>query len=90
MKDEGAPLHLAAIVASRPPWFRARLSMILVWPTTRGDWVAILHHAHYTTVQPGEIAPSRTNVTDPHDTQHILALDGADAAAVLQAQVRDL
>jgi hypothetical protein len=46
--------RLAAIVASRPLWFRARLSTILVWPTIHGGWTAILHYAHCTTVQPGE------------------------------------
>jgi hypothetical protein len=59
---------LADIVASRPPWFRARVSTILVWPTNHGGWAAILHYAHYTTVQRGEIAPPAINVTYPHDT----------------------
>ena len=80
---------LAVIVASRPPWLRARLSTILVWPTLYGGWTAILSYAHYTTVQPGETPPSDHNVTYPHDTHHPVAVDGADAAAV-QVQARDL
>lgn len=81
--------HLSSHVTRLAPWFRARLSTILVWPTTRGDWVAILRYAHYTTVQPGETAPPGINVTYPHDTHHPAVWDGADAAAV-QAQVQDL
>ena len=81
---------LADIVASRLPWFRARLSTILVWPTLHGGWTAILSYAHYTTLQPGETAPPGINVTYPHDTHHPVALDGADVAAVLGAQVREL
>jgi hypothetical protein len=79
---------LAAIVASRPPWHRARVSTILLWPTLHGGWTAILSYAHYTTVQPGETPPSDTNVTYPHDTHHPIALDGTDTA--VQAQARDL
>jgi hypothetical protein len=74
--------------ASRPPWFRARLSTILVWPPFQGGWTAILSYAHYTTVQPGETPPPDNNVTHPRDTHHPLALDGTDTA--VQAQVRDL
>ena len=81
---------LPDIVGSRLPWFRARLSTILVWPTTHGGWVAILHYAQYTTVQPGETPPPDMNPTYPHDTQHALALDGEEVAAVLGAQVRAL
>ena len=80
---------LAAIVASRAPWFRARLSTIVVWPNLHDGWTAILSYAHYTTLQPGETPPPDNNVTYPHDTHHPLALDATDAAAV-QAQVRDL
>ena len=82
--------RLAKIVTSRPPCFRARLSPILVWPTIHSGWAAILHHAHYTTIQPGETAPPGINVTYPHDAQCPVALDGANAAAALQAQVREL
>jgi hypothetical protein len=80
---------LADLVSSRPPWLRARLSTILVWPTLRGGWTAMLSYAHYTSVQPGETPPPDDNVTYPHDTHHPVAFDGKDAPAV-QAQVRDL
>lgn len=80
---------LADIVANRLPWFRARLSTILIWPILQGGWTAILSYAHYTTLQRGETPPSDNNVTYPHDTHHPLAFDGADAAAI-HAQVRDL
>jgi hypothetical protein len=90
LKRDGTPQRLADIVASRPPWCRARLSTILVWPTTRGDWAAILHYAHYTTLQPGETAPPGINVTYPHDTDHALTLDGENLAVALMAQVREL
>ena len=90
MTPEGTPQYLVEIVASRPPWFRVRLSTILVGPTTRRGWAAILHYAHYTTVKPGEAAPPGLNVTYPHDTHHPVALDGADIAAAVQAQVREL
>jgi len=89
MINHTAPQRLAAIVASRPPWFRARLSTIMVWPTIRRDWAAILHYAHYTP-QPGEAAPPGINVTYPHDTDHPVTLDGEDLAAAFQAQVREL
>jgi len=82
------PEPLAAIVASRPPWLRARLSTLLVWPTLYGNWTAILSYAHYTTVQPGETPPPDNHVTCPHDTHHPVAVDGGDAAAV-QAQAQD-
>ena len=49
--------RLSDIVASRTPWFRTRLSTIMVWPTIRRDWVAVLSYAHYTTLQLGETAP---------------------------------
>ena len=81
---------LAAIVAGRPPWFRARLSTILIWPTIHGCWTAILSYAHYTTVQPGETPPPDNNITYPHDTHHRLTVDGADVAAALHAQVQGL
>jgi hypothetical protein len=87
--QQDTPQCLADIVAGRPPWFRVRLSTILVWPTIHGGWTAILHYAHYTTVQPGETPPPDNSVTYPHDTHHPVALDGADATAV-QAQVQDL
>ena len=90
MKADGAPQRLSAIVASRPPWFRARLSTIMVWPTLHGGWTAILSHAHYTTLQTGESAPPGTNVTYPNDTHHPVALDGTEVAAALGAQVREL
>jgi hypothetical protein len=90
MRHEDTPQHLSAIVAHRPAWCRRRLSTILVWPTLHGGWTAILSHAHYTTVQPGETAPPGTNVNYPHDTQHSLALDGTEVAAALGAQVREL
>jgi hypothetical protein len=80
---------LADIVASRLPWFRARLSTILVWPTPQGAWTAILSYAHYTTVQPGETPPRDISPTYPHDTHHPVVLDGGDAAAV-HTQVRHL
>ena len=35
MTPETVPQRLANIVASRPPWFRARLSIIMVSPTTQ-------------------------------------------------------
>jgi hypothetical protein len=84
-----APQPLPEIVATRPPWLRARLSTILVWPTLRGGWTAMLSYAHYTTVQPGETPPPDNNITYPPDTHHPVALDAPDTAAV-QAQVRDL
>ena len=90
---DGDPHHparpLAAIVATRPQWLRARLSTILIWRTLHDGWTAILSYAHYTTIQPGETPPPDNNVTYPHDTHHPVALDGADATAV-QAQVQDL
>ena len=91
---DGDPHHparpLAAIVATRPAWLRARLSTILVWPTIHGGWTAILSYAHYITVQPGETPPPGLSITDPHDTHHPLAVDGADVVAALHAQVQDL
>ena len=54
-----------------------------------GGWTAILSYAHSTTLRPDETPPPDNNATYPHDTHHLLALDGADAAAV-QIQVRDL
>ncbi len=83
------PQRLPDIVATRPPWHRARLSTILVWPTLQGGWTAILSYAHYTTVQPGETPPLDNNVAYPHDSHHRVAFNGADAATV-QAHVRDL
>ncbi len=88
--DEHDPARpLADIVANRPPWFRARLSTMHVWPTIHGGWLAILHYAHYTTAQPGETVPPGINVTYLHGTHHPLAFDGADPAAVW-GKVRDL
>ena len=62
----------------------------MVWPTIHGGWTAILSYAHYTTVQPGEAPPPGISITDPHDTHHPLAVDGADVVAALHAQVQDL
>ena len=90
MAHDNAPQSLSAIVANRPPWFRAWLSTILVWPTIRRDWVAILSYAHYTTTQPGETAPPGVSVTYPHDSHHPVTLDGDEVAAALGVQVREL
>ncbi len=54
---------LADIATNRPPWLRARLSTLLVWPSIHGGWMAFLSYAHYTTVQPKETAPPDNNVT---------------------------
>ena len=81
---------LAAIVAGRPPWFRARLSTILVWPTIHGGWTAILSYAHYTPQRPGEVVPHGVHPTYPQDTHHPLAVEGEDARAAILPQVAEL
>lgn len=55
--------RLAAIVTRLDPWFRARLSSILVWPTTHGGWAAIMSYALYTAPQPGETIPPGLTVS---------------------------